>query len=57
MQCRAYEPRRGTADLDEMAEDPVELRETLFVRFLGLSSTLWKASDHTGTLPANLIAI
>ena len=26
MQWRAYEPRRGTAELDEMAEDPVNLR-------------------------------
>ena len=26
VQWRAYEPRRGTADLDEMAEDPVNLR-------------------------------
>ena len=26
MQWRAYEARRGTADLDEMAEDPLDLR-------------------------------
>jgi len=26
VQWRAYEPRRGTADLDEMAEDPVDPR-------------------------------
>jgi hypothetical protein len=26
VQWRVYEPRRSTADLDEMAEDPVDLR-------------------------------